>query len=267
MGTLAMPPTPQLQQEHSHQRRPSNSSLLMLLLGWALVWGCWVWVWVGGSGWVWRVCLVYSHHLSHQQQSALSPSWCSGVVVGIVIAGVAALALTFTGVLVWHRRRRGRPALFTRRNKGPPASSPPNATSSPLPDLDSAGCKTESCEVLSDGGQQSAAGIDSTGSQQRGAAGGVAIGVTAAAGAAAAGGAAMHHGSGQTEHHSLAPTSSRDLLDTGGSGSMVSSLASEMQHALSHAEYNYLVPPQDVQQLKQVCVWVCVLRGGDVWRV
>lgn len=46
----------------------------------------------------------------------------------------------------------------------------------------------------------------------------------------------------------------RGDMDRGGSGSVVSSLVSEMQHALSSAEYCHLVAPQDVQQLRQVCV-------------
>lgn len=45
-------------------------------------------------------------------------------------------------------------------------------------------------------------------------------------------------------------------MDRGHSGSVVSSLASEMQHALSSAEYCHLVSPQDVQQLRQVCVLI-----------
>lgn len=52
----------------------------------------------------------------------------------------------------------------------------------------------------------------------------------------------------------------RGDIDRGGSGSVVSSLASEMQHALSSAEYCHLVAPQDVQQLRQVgASVVCVL--------
>ncbi len=158
----------------------------------------------------------------------------TGVIVGIVIAVVFALALTFSGFVVWHRQRQGRPTFLTRHNKGGPPT-PPNGNTT-LQELDSTGCKTESCDVVSDSGQHSLAGIDSSSSQRA-----VAIGVTV-----------VTAGQHQEQDHVLVPSGSHELFETGGSGSMVSSLASEMQHALSTAEYNYLVPPQDVQQLKQV---------------